>query len=276
MNAVATVVEQPPVVAEGATLLAVIARAAADPNVDVDKMKSLLAMHRDMQRQQAEAEFNQALARVQSNMGRIGTDKRNSQTNSDYATYAKLDRKLRPLYSAEGFALSFGTDPTEKENTVRMTCDVSHRGGHTRRYMIDMPADGKGPKGNDVMTRTHATGSATQYGMRYLLKMIFNVAIASEDDDGNAAGQTTPEQQAAARKAQHDEAFGRHSESIAYIKERIAAGDMQAVADEWGAISQADQMALWLAPSKGGCLTTLERATIKEKLPKKAAQEQQE
>jgi hypothetical protein len=37
-------------------------------------------------------------------------------------------------------------------------------------------------------------------------------------------------------------------------------------------------MALWLAPSKGGCLTTLERATIKEKLPKAtvAPQEQPE
>lgn len=89
-------------------------------------------------------------------------------------------------------------------------------------------------------------------------------------------GGMTPEQQAAARKAEHDEAFGRHSESIAFIKAKIAEGDMQAVADEWGAISQTDQMALWLAPSKGGCLTTLERATIKEKLPKAPAQEQPE
>lgn len=189
MNAAMTkVVDQAPApVAEGATLLAVISRAASDPNVNIDKMERLMAMHRDMQRQQAEADFNAAMARVQSSMGRIGTDKRNSQTNSDYATYAKLDRALRPLYSAEGFALSFGTDPVEVENIVRVTCHVSHAAGFTRKYLIDMPSDGKGAKGNDVMTKTHATGSATQYGMRYLLKMIFNVAIG-EDDDGNAAG----------------------------------------------------------------------------------------
>ena len=78
----------------------------------------------------------------------------------------------------------------------------------------------------------------------------------------------TPEQQAAARKATHDDALSRHSESIAFIKERIAENDLESVAKEWGDIPQADQMALWLAPSKGGCLTTLERATIKEKLPK--------
>jgi hypothetical protein len=51
-----------------------------------------------------------------------------------------------------------------------------------------MPADGKGARGGDVMTKTHATGSAASYGMRYLLKMIFNIAVAEADDDGNAAG----------------------------------------------------------------------------------------
>lgn len=173
---------------EEVTLLTVISKAASDPTVDVVKMRELLAMRREMQQQQAEADFNAAMASVQSKMGRIGTDRRNDQTRSDYATYAKLDRALRPLYTAEGFALSFGTDPLDAQAMVRVTCHVSHTAGFTRKYSIDMPADGKGAKGNDVMTRTHATGSATQYGMRYLLKMIFNVAIGAEDDDdGNGA-----------------------------------------------------------------------------------------
>jgi hypothetical protein len=65
-------------------------------------------------------------------------------------------------------------------------CNVSHRAGHSERYQIDMASDGKGAKGGDVMTKTHATGSAMTYGMRYLLKMIFNVAVG-DDDDGVAA-----------------------------------------------------------------------------------------
>ena len=40
------------------------------------------------------------------------------------------------------------------------------------------------------MTKTHALGSATSYGRRYLLKMIFNVIEAAEDDDGNNASGT--------------------------------------------------------------------------------------
>ena len=37
------------------------------------------------------------------------------------------------------------------------------------------------------MTRTHATVSAVSYGKRTLLKMAFNVAEGTDDDDGNAA-----------------------------------------------------------------------------------------
>jgi hypothetical protein len=59
--------------------------------------------------------------------------------------------------------------------------------GHTRKYRVDMPADGGGAKGGSVMTKTHAHGSAMTYGQRYLLRAIFNLAIG-QDDDGKAAG----------------------------------------------------------------------------------------
>lgn len=89
--------------------------------------------------------------------------------------------------------------------------------------------------------------------------------------------QLTPEEsaeaKAAERKAVHDEAHGRHSESVQFIKDRIAAEDLQAVADEWRAIPEADQMALWLATSKGGCFSTHERKTIKERLPRANTQQ---
>ena len=35
------------------------------------------------------------------------------------------------------------------------------------------------------MTKTHAMGAGMSYGMRYLLKMIFNVAVGEDDTDGN-------------------------------------------------------------------------------------------
>lgn len=171
---------------DNTALMAAIARAASDPTVDVEKMERLFAMHERMEARQAEVEFNAAMSRVQASMRRVSTDATNNQTRSDYATYGQLDKALRPLYTAEGLSLSFDSESAATD-MLRVVCYVSHTAGHTRRYAIDMPADGKGAKGGDVMTKTHATGSAASYGMRYLLKMIFNVALGEDDDDGNGA-----------------------------------------------------------------------------------------
>jgi hypothetical protein len=124
-------------------------------------------------------------------MQRIAADASNPQTRSKYASFAALDRALRPLYSQHGLALSYDTGDGAPEGYVRVLCHVSHGEGHTRTYRADIPADGKGAKGGDVMTKTHAMGAAFTYGQRYLLKMIFNVAVG-EDDDGNAAGGSGP------------------------------------------------------------------------------------
>ncbi len=167
-------------------LLLLIERVACDPSADVGKMRELLDMHQALQGRQAEKAYGVAMSDAQKEMQPIATDCMNSQTKSKYASYAALDRVMRPIYTKHGFAPTFDTEQGAPEGYVRIVCDLMHSGGHKRRYQIDMPADGKGAKGGDVMTKTHATGSAASYGQRYLLKMMFNIAI-SDDDDGNAA-----------------------------------------------------------------------------------------
>lgn len=174
---------------EANAVLHMIERAARDPAVDIDKLQQLMAMRERIEARQAEADFDKALTAAQAAMGRVRTDSNNPQTRSRYASYGALDASLRPVYTGHGFALSFNTENPAPE-VVRVICRVSHQNGHSRTYQIDMPADGKGAKGGDVMTKTHATGSAVSYGMRYLLKMIFNIAVSDRDDDGNAAAQT--------------------------------------------------------------------------------------
>jgi recombination protein RecT len=74
----------------------------------------------------------------------------------------------------------------------------------------------------------------------------------------------TPEEKLAHKQKAHDEALNRHSESVAFIKDRIAAEDWPAMTQEWQAIPQEDQIALWLAASKGGTFSTAERKALKE------------
>lgn len=158
---------------------------AVGRGADIGTIERLSKLQREMREEAAERSFNVSMHKAQSEMRRIGTDATNPQTRSKYATYAKLDSALRPVYTANGFSLSFSSEDSGEKDTLRVICYVSHVEGHTRRYQIDMPADGKGAKGNDVMTRTHAVGAASSYGSRYLLKMIFNVAVGETDDDGN-------------------------------------------------------------------------------------------
>lgn len=244
---------------EAQSLIAVISQAAKDPSVDLVKMQGLMELYERIEAKRSETAFNASMSVAQTAMRPIQADIENPQTRSLYASYAKIDSRLRPIYTREGFALSFDTTTADNPDYIRVLCYVTHKDGHSRTYRVDMPADGKGAKGGDVMTKTHATGAGVTYGMRYLLKMIFNVAVGEDDTDGN---QPSPEE---VRKAAHDEALGRHSESIDYIKDCIAREDWKGMTDEWNAIPEPDQMALWIAPSKGGILTTFERASIKEK-----------
>jgi len=178
--------ENLPAVTSAATILQVIQSAAQNPAVDIDKMERLMAMHERIVAREAETAWNDAMAECQKEVRQIHADAFNPQTRSNYATYSQLDSALRPIYSRHGFAISYNTAASSLGADYIQVIALVSKGAHTRPYTIDMPRDGKGAKGGDVMTKTHATGAGMQYGMRYLLKGIFNVAIGDLDNDGNA------------------------------------------------------------------------------------------
>lgn len=171
-------------VATADPIFAIIERLSKDPDFNVDKMERLIAMHAQAKATQAQAEFDQAMSRAQQQM--ITIVAKSKSDKGKYANYATLDKAIRPIYTEHGFSVSFDTAPDAPELTVRLVATVAHSGGHRERRQLDVPADGKGAKGGDVMTRTHATASAVTYGKRYLSSMIWNLAV-ERDDDGDSA-----------------------------------------------------------------------------------------
>jgi len=219
-------------VSEANALIAAIERAARDPNVDIVKMKELFAMRKEIAAEIAETAFNNAMNACQAEMTPIATDAVNPQTRSKYASYGKLDGKLRPIYTRHGFSISFNEGKSEQADHVLVLAYVSNA-GHTRLYQADMPADGKGAKGGDVMTKTHAVGAAKSYGKRYLLKDIFNIAIGEEDKDGNDDHYPRiTEQQAADLKALITEHGGNLGKLLTYFKVQSLA-DIHANNFDW-------------------------------------------
>jgi hypothetical protein len=206
------------------SLLDIIMRAGSDPSFDVAKFERLVQIQREEQDRAdaradreaeltAEAAFNAAMSAVQRKMTSVRATVENPQTRSVYADYAALDRMLRPIYSEADFALTYGEEDSPKPDHVRVYCLVTHsppetKRSHTRKYHTDMPADGKGARGGDVMSKTHATKSAFTYSQGALVRLIFNIAV-SKDDDGNAAGTKpaaeTPKVPGTISQAQADE-----------------------------------------------------------------------
>lgn len=168
-------------------ILNVIARAAADPNTDVDKLERLLAMQERVLAREAEMAFNAALLAAQGDIRPIFRNKSNASTNSTYADLEGVSEAVDPIFRNYGFSSSFGTADCPLAGHYRVTCRLSHVDGHSRDYQADVPADTAGIKGTANKTATHGFGSALSYGRRYLKLLIADVATT--DDDGRAAGQ---------------------------------------------------------------------------------------
>lgn len=160
---------------------------ALQNNAAIDVIERLATLQREEREYNARVAFDEALNRCQEKIQRISADASNPQTNSRYASYAKLDKVVRPIYTAEGFALSFGEQDCPTPGKTRFVAYLS-RSGVTLERFKDLSPSTKGPKGGDVMTPIHADASADSYAKRYLLKNIFNIAIGEDDDDGNGNG----------------------------------------------------------------------------------------
>ena len=168
-------------------LMAVIARAASDANVDVGKMERLMALMERREAQDRQQLFSAALSRIQAVAPQITQHGR-----TDKARFAKLediDTSMRPLMAAEGLALSF--DTSFVDGRVLMTARLSHSGGHFEEKTLALPTD-TGPGRNPIQ----AMGSTVSYGRRYLTKMWFNIVEVAEDNDGNGARKSISQKQA--------------------------------------------------------------------------------
>ena len=145
----------------------------------------------EQQRLAAQA-YNVAMVGVQGRTGPITNDAYNQQTKSKYAKLKRVDERLRPIYTAAGFAVSAGTLDSPREDYVRVYIDLMHTAGHVQRHHIDLRRDDIGIQGSRNKTEVHGTGSTFSYGRRYLIAAAFNIVFTDEDTDGNTPDDDEP------------------------------------------------------------------------------------
>jgi len=180
MNAVVTT-EQP-----ADSMMSMIERAARDPAVDIDKLERLFALRERMVAEEKKTAYNAAMSIVQAKIKPVYRDAMNQSTNSAYARLETISDAITPIYTAEGFSLSFDTADSPKADHIRIVCEVMHSAGHSQFKHFDLALDNVGLKGNPNKTAIQASGSTISYGRRYLKLMVFDVVLTNEDNDGQA------------------------------------------------------------------------------------------
>jgi hypothetical protein len=249
MNAL--VIEHEPLapVAEGATLLSVIARAARDPNTDVGKMERLMVMYQTIEAKRAEAEFAEALSNLQLELPSIGErggiKDRGGNVQSTYALWEDINETIKPILHKHGFALSFRTDCSDG---IAVTGVLSHKNGYRESTTIKLPADTTGSK-----NAVQAVASSVSYGKRYTAGALLNLTSHGEDDDGKAAA-TKPKREPTGKPQdgmriedmpeKRQIVIREHAQSILALAD---SGKIDAAAHEWrdSKLSHEEKAAAW-------------------------------
>jgi ERF superfamily len=177
---------------EASSMLDVIARAAKDPTVNVEKLERLLAIQERLLADRRRTAFMADLSELQARLPQIAKSGNvivNGQLRSKFARIEDVDTAIRPLCREWGFAFSF--DSRAVAGGLEFTCTMSHREGHAETKTLTLPVD-TGPGRNGVQ----AVGSTTSYARRYLLAMHLHLVTRNEDDDGNGGHRPVTEEQA--------------------------------------------------------------------------------
>lgn len=179
-----TIPELPPIAVlhDGANqsqnVLAMIERVTSLPNLDTTTLMELFNLQMKIMAKNAEISFNAAISRlVFPAIVQKSAIKHNQNLISTYAKYEDIDAVIRPIYTAEGFSLSFDCDTVDGKVMVFGT--LSHKDGHSRTAKMQLPLDTGGAKSN-----IQAMGSTITYAKRYLAGMLLNFVTCRNDNDG--------------------------------------------------------------------------------------------
>lgn len=196
----------------------------------------------------------------------IGKDRKNVQQGYSFRGIDDVYNALAPLLAKHGLCVlpRILTRQCEERTTAKggvlfyVTVEaefdfVSAEDGSTHVVRTFGEAMDSGDK---------ATNKAMSAAYKYAAFQAFAIPTEGDNDADNQTHQLADE---ADRRVQaFKEAYGRLSESVEYIQDRLKAGDYRPAAEEWYGLDQQDQMALYLAPTKGGCFSTEERRLMKE------------
>lgn len=208
-----------PVATQEQAIMALVSRAATDPTFDVGKLEQLLKLQEQWQATQARKEYVAAMAAFKTDPPKLVKNKHvrfqtsKGVTEYDHATHSEVTDKIVAALAKHG--LSHRWNVEQSEGRIRVTCTITHVGGHSESVSMISAADDSGGK-----NAIQALASATTYLQRYTLLAATGMSTSemdAADTDGHQAQYIT-EKQVADLDALIEEIGADRQKFLRYIK----------------------------------------------------------
>ena len=171
---------------ESRSLMAIIDRAAMDPQFDVAKLQALLAVKKEWEADEARKAFVVALNAFKADPPAILKDRQvdfNTAKGRTQYKHAGLDNASEIIGAAlakHGISHRWNVEQGQK---IKVTCILTHALGHSESVSMEAQPDDSGSK-NSIQ----AVGSTVSYLQRYTLFSASGIAPKNSDDDGRGGG----------------------------------------------------------------------------------------
>jgi len=226
---------------------------AINKNADVEKLDRLMEMQVKWEEREAKKMHTIALTNFQKKCPVITKSKQGH--NYKYAPMSDIIVQIKDALAECGLSYRFEQNDGDG---ITITCIITHVAGHSESTKMKASPDTSGSK-NIIQ----AIGSTVTYLQRYTLLGALGIATADEDMDGRI-GNEVDYQELYNNLLQHIACARDSFDEITNIKVAVANEQFDLAKTEWTDLTREVQSILWLAPTKGGILTSDERKVIKE------------
>lgn len=172
-----------------------IAHAVQNGQLDIETIKELRALQKEMKADEAQEAFVRAMAGFQSACPTIEKNKEVKNNGKVIYKYAPLDTivsTVRPILAKYNLAYTVTVEQTVEAITA--TCKITHSQGHSETSSFAVPITG-----TQMMSAPQKVASALTYAKRYAFCNALGILTGDEDTD---ATQTNGDKQAKDQRAQ--------------------------------------------------------------------------
>lgn len=175
---------------------AVLVQMAIDQNADIEKLERLMNLQIRWEENEAKKAYHAAMTAFKEDPPKIEKDKKVAYKDTRYshASLANVTEKISTALSRHGLSAAWKTD--QQNNTITVTCTITHVGGYSESTSLSAAPDTSGAK-NSIQ----AIGSTISYLERYTILALTGLATHDMDDDGKISGGFIDENQAADLRA---------------------------------------------------------------------------